>query len=148
MTSPHHAAVPAEQVALTSDETTFASLAHFLQLVTWIFGPLIIYALKRQSPFVAFHALQAVFLQIAYTIFVFFSVLVMFVGMFSLLEPGKGPAAGTPALAIFFPLIWVIIMGAWALMLYLAIALGIKAARGQWAGYPVLGSWARNVVGA
>jgi uncharacterized Tic20 family protein len=134
--------------ALTQDETTFASLAHFLQLVTWFIGPLVIYIVKRQSPFIAFHAIQVVLFQIAYTMFVFFSIVAMFVAMFTLLEPGKGPAAGTPALGVVFPLIWLLIVGAWALMLYLAIAVGIKAARGQWAEYPLLGRWARNLVGA
>jgi uncharacterized Tic20 family protein len=133
--------------SLTPDETTFASLAHFLQLVTWFIGPLVIYALKRQSRFVAFHALQAVFLQVAYTVLVFLCVLAFIVGMFAMMVPGKGPAAASPAVALLFPLMWLLIMGAWALMLYLSIATGIKAGRGEWAEYPVLGAWARSAAG-
>jgi uncharacterized membrane protein len=44
---------------ITSDEKTMATLAHVLQLVGGWIAPLIIYLVKRDSKFVAFHAMQA-----------------------------------------------------------------------------------------
>ncbi|MGH8458400.1 MAG: DUF4870 domain-containing protein [Nevskiales bacterium] len=147
MATPNQPAGDGVSAALTSDETTFAALAHFLQLVTWIIGPLIIFGLKRRSPFVAFHALQAFFLQVAYTSLAILSIVVLMWGMFTLLEPGKGPAASTPALDALFVLTSVLMVGGWALMFYFAISAGIKAGRGQWKEYPIVGSWARKLVG-
>jgi uncharacterized Tic20 family protein len=46
-----------------SDEKTMATLAHVLQLVGWWIAPLIIYLIKRDSNFVAFHARQALLWQ-------------------------------------------------------------------------------------
>ena len=132
----------------TQDETTFASLAHFLQLVTWFIGPLVIYFLKRDSRFVAFHAMQAVLLQVAYTFFVLLSVMVFAVGLIATLPAGSGSTDSPPGILIFFPLMWLLIMGGWVLMLYLSISVGIKAARAHWATYPLLGGWARSIVGA
>jgi uncharacterized membrane protein len=43
-------------LAPSQDERTMAVLAHALQVVGWWIAPLIIFVLKRQSRFVAFHA--------------------------------------------------------------------------------------------
>ncbi len=47
---------------------------------------------------------------------------------------------------VLFPLFWLSAMGGWALVLVLAIVYGMKAGRGEWAGYPVLGNLARRLV--
>jgi uncharacterized membrane protein len=47
----------------TSDECTLALLAHVLQVIAWFIAPLIIFLMRRQSRFVAFHALQALIWQ-------------------------------------------------------------------------------------
>ena len=52
----------------TQDERTMATLAHVLQVVGWFIAPLIIFFIKRESRFVAFHALQAIFLQLVYMV--------------------------------------------------------------------------------
>ena len=49
---------------------------------TWWIGPLVIFLIKRSSQFVSFHALQALFWQIIFTVtyfgamFVFFAVVI------------------------------------------------------------------------
>ena len=48
---------------LSRDELAYACLSHFLQLSTWFIGPLIVYLVKRQSRFVAFHSLQVLLWQ-------------------------------------------------------------------------------------
>ena len=51
---------------LTYDDRTWSTVAHILGFFTSIFGPLVIWIVKRsRSRFVAFHSLQAVLFQIA-----------------------------------------------------------------------------------
>jgi uncharacterized Tic20 family protein len=45
------------------DERTTAMLARLLMIFTWFIGPLILYLVKRESRFVAFHSLQALIFQ-------------------------------------------------------------------------------------
>jgi uncharacterized membrane protein len=129
------------------DERTMATLAHVLQLVGGCIAPLVIFLVKRESRFVKFHALQALLLQVVYL--VVFGVLMVswFALIFStiVLHP---PAKGAPPPAIFLvlPLVWIGTMGLWALTLALAVVFGIKAGRGEWAEYPLLGRWARRML--
>jgi len=48
---------------------------------------------------------------------------------------------------LFFPMIWLIVLGWWIFILVVAVVYGIKAGRGEWAEYPVLGSLARGILG-
>jgi hypothetical protein len=58
-----------------------------------------------------------------------------------------GPNSGPPTVMfILFPLIWLGWMGFWVLMLVVAIVYGVKAGRGEWAGYPLLGRLARRIL--
>ena len=70
-------------LAPTQDEMTMATLAHALQLIgSWI-APLIIFLVKRESRFVSFHALQALLLQICYTILIVVAMVGWFAAIFS-----------------------------------------------------------------
>ena len=139
---------PGTVTSPTQDERTLAILAHVLQVVGWFIAPLVIFLTKRESKFVSFHALQALLLQIAYMIFM----VLMFVGFFSTFfltafhQQGTGHQAPPPAFFILFPLVWLGMMGSWVLMLVVAIVYGIKAGRGEWAAYPVLGKLARKIL--
>ena len=44
-------------------------------------------------------------------------------------------------------MLWVVFMGMFVLNLALGIVYGIKAGRGEWAAYPVIGRWAHRIVG-
>lgn len=131
----------------TQDEKTMASLAHVLQVVGWWIAPLIIFLVKRDSRFVSFHALQALILQVLYMI----ASVVLMVGWFGFLfltmAHQHGASGGAPPPALFlFPLIWLVFMGAWVFMLVIAIVYGLKAGRGEWAEYPLLGPLARRIL--
>jgi len=124
-------------------------LAHFLQLFGGFIAPLVIYLVKRQSRFVAFHALQALIWQGVYFVCAMIALavwLVLFFGSIAM-HVQAGPSKGPPLeLFILFPLIWLFFAGGWIATLTLAIVYGIKANQGQWAAYPIIGGWARRLI--
>ncbi len=132
----------------TPEERTLAMLAHVLQTFSWFIGPLVLYLVKRDSRFVAFHAIQALIWQAAFFALSIISTAVWFVVIFSsvLTHPGPKPPGGSPPwFFIPFALIWLVMMGGWILGLILGIVYGIKANQGEWAGYPIIGRWARRL---
>jgi len=139
--APHGAAEPSQ------DERTLAILAHVLQVVGWWIAPLIIFVIKRESRFVSFHALQALLLQVVYMVGMGGLMVLWFVSIFATIgHHGGGNNAPPPAFFLLFPLIWLGFMGAWVVMLVVAIVYGVKAGRGEWAEYPLLGPLARRLL--
>jgi len=132
--------------APAEDERTFALLAHVLMIVTGFIGPLVIYLVKRESRFVAFHSLQALFWQVAYSVVAMVAGGFWFFTFFTMAQADKTKGPPPMFFAGFF-LIWLLIMGAWTLTLVLGIVYGIKASKGEWAAYPVIGRWARRLAG-
>jgi len=132
----------------TSDERTMAILAHVLQLVGWWIAPLIIFLIKRESKFVSFHALQVLFLQIAYMLLMGVFLVVWLAGIIVMVAHAPETKGAPPPLGFFvlMPIVWLGWMGLWVLMLVVAIVFGVRAGRGEWAEYPVLGRWARSVL--
>jgi uncharacterized membrane protein len=137
------------QLVPTQDECTMGTLAHVLQLVGGWIAPLVIFLVKRNSRFVSFHALQALLLQGLY----FFFVMILMGAFFAVAFAGIAfhqPAAlhGSlpPGFIVLFPVMWLGMMGWWVFMLVVAIVYGIKAGRGEWAEYPVLGRLARRIL--
>jgi uncharacterized membrane protein len=132
----------------TSDERTMATLAHALQLIgSWI-APLIIFLIRRKSRFVSFHALQALLLQIVHTVIVVMLMVLWFSTIFSIVfhqTSGKAPDF-PPAFFILFPLVSLGFMALWIGTLIIAIVYALKAGRGEWADYPVLGKLARKML--
>ncbi len=144
---PLQAAVAGGGQVPTQDERTMATLAHVLQLVGWWIAPLVIFLVKRESRFVSFHALQALLLQIVHVIVMVVFMVGWFILIFSTVI--LRPAAKNfppPAVFLVFPLVWLGIMALWLVMVILAIVYGIKAGRGEWAQYPVLGALARKML--
>jgi len=133
----------------TQDERTMGTLAHVLQLVGGWIAPLVIFLVRRNSRFVSFHALQALLLQGLHFLFM----MLVMGGFFAFVIAGIAlhqPPAEHNSLPlgfiVFFPLFWLSIMGWWVLILVVAIVYGIKAGRGEWAEYPVLGRLARRIL--
>jgi len=125
-----------------------ATLAHALQLIgSWI-APLIIFLIRRRSRFVSFHALQALLLQIIHTIIVLILMTLWFTTIFTIVfhQTGGKPPEFPPALLVFVPLVWLGFMGLWIGTLIIAILYAIKAGRGEWADYPILGKLARRML--
>jgi uncharacterized membrane protein len=133
---------------ITPDERTMATLAHALQLIgSWI-APLIIFLIRRQSRFVSFHALQALLLQIVHTIIVIVLMVLWFTTILTTVLHQTGGKTPDPPIALFLllPLAWLGLMGLWVGTLTIAILYAIKAGRGEWADYPVLGKLARKML--
>jgi uncharacterized membrane protein len=132
----------------TQDERTMAVLAQVLQVVGWWIAPLIIFLVKRESQFVRFHALQALLLQGVYMILSGVFMVIWFATFFLTMARHGGGSNTAPPSAFFvlFPLMWLGFMGLWVAMLVLAIVYGIRAGRGEWAEYPLLGSLSRKIL--
>ena len=137
---------PIPTTEATADERMMATLAHVLQIVGWWIAPLTVFLIKRDSKFVSFHALQALFLQIFYMVLMMLFVALWFTGFFVMIA--HAPAAKEAPVGFFMlmPLIWLGWAGAWVTMLVIAILFGIKAGRGEWAEYPILGLLARRAL--
>ena len=142
------AAPPNTPSEITQDERTMSTLAHLLQLVTAWIGPLVIFFVKRDSLFVKFHALQALILQICLAALWIVGAVIFMVTMFATMSRSGGSAhhAPPPAVFVVLPIFWVVGMSAWVVIVVLAIVYGIKAGRGEWAGYPVIGEVARHLL--
>jgi uncharacterized Tic20 family protein len=123
------------QPNVTDEERLWAMLAHLLALlgyVVWLgayIAPLVIYLVyKDKSQFVAFHALQSLFFQLA---------LLVVAAICALL-------AITIVLAcIAIPLALVVSVGALA---YIIVA-AVRAYNGELFEYWLVGKWARQIVG-
>lgn len=137
-----------ELPAPTQDERTMAVLAHALQFVGSFIAPLVIFLVKRDSKFTSFHALQALLLQITLIVCMVGTMVVFFAFFFAGIigQSGRNPGP-PPAIFVFFPLIWLVMFGGQITVLVLSIVYSIKAGRGEWAGYPVIGRIARSLLG-
>ena len=137
-----------ESLAPSRDERTLAVLAHVLQFMTWWIGPLVIFLVRRESRFVSFHALQALIYQgllfVARILMMGFWFALIFTDALVRVGRGKPSMVAPIAFVIVFGLFWV---GIWALTLVLGLVYGIKASRGEWAAYPIIGRWARRLAG-
>jgi uncharacterized membrane protein len=125
-----------------------ATLAHVLQLVGGWIAPLIIFLVKRNSRFVSFHALQVLLLQGLYFLLSMIFVGSVFAVMVSTIAFHQRTAqhAFPPAFGLLFLIVWLGMMGWWVFVLVVAIVYGVKAGRGEWTEYPVLGRLARRIL--
>ena len=105
---------------ISSDDRTMAMLAFLLGILTYWLGPLIIYLVKKdKSPFVAFHALQALFFQLVILVLHF---------------------VGVPTLHVFG---WGAVT---VLNIVVCVVGGLAANRGEWYEIPVIGEFARKQI--
>jgi uncharacterized protein len=134
----------------SQEERTFGTLAHALQMAGWWIAPLVIFlSKKQQSRFVAFHALQALLLQIVFLVFWVVFMVGWFAMMFSTfanMRPGSPPPELPPQFLLFMPVAWLLGMGIWVVLLLATILYSIKAGRGEWACYPLLGRLAARML--
>jgi uncharacterized Tic20 family protein len=133
-------------VETTPDERSLACLAHVLQIVGWIIAPLIIFAIRRGSKFVSFHALQALLLQLCYMVVVIVCMLGFLGSILASVFLSQGKSDPPVAVFIVAPLLWATMMLLWVTTILAAIIYGIKANRGEWARYPLIGRWAWRIL--
>ncbi len=131
----------------TREEQDLAALAHALQIFSSFLGPLVIYFLKPSSRFVAFHALQVIFWQLLLWVVALLSaqLVVAFVSMSLSSQAGAADQPSPVFLAV--PILLMFAMGGTLMSAVLAIVYAIKAMKGQWAQYPLVGAWAKRAVG-
>lgn len=150
--TPDHSSVQSAGAEPTQDERNFAMLAHLLQFFAGFVPPLVIYLVKRNSRFVAFHAMQALLWQAAYLVIIMLGMMVMFATMFATLIHQHPNAASNnaPPLAFFlgFGALWLVFMIGGFGNLILAIVYSIKAYHGKWSAYPMFGRLAHKIVDA
>ncbi|BDI29234.1 hypothetical protein CCAX7_12850 [Capsulimonas corticalis] len=105
---------------ISADDRTSAMLAHLLGFFTSWLGPLIVYFIKKdKSDFAAFHALQALFFQIAIMVLSF------------------------SGFAVLHILGWGVIT---VLNIVFCLIAGLAANRGEWYEIPVIGEFARKQI--
>ena len=92
--------------APSQEKRTMATMAHVLQLVGWWIAPLVIFAVKRQSKFVSFHALQALLLQIVHMVLIGAFMVAWFTLIFSAIVMHPLPKNAPLPPAIFFCCLW------------------------------------------
>ena len=136
-------------LSLTPDERTLALLAHMLQIMLWWIAPLAIFLIKRNSKFISFHALQALLLQAVCVILLLGEFLLGIAAFFlvSATTPASSHAPPPPEFFILMPVLWLSWMGMGLVVLLGAIVYGVRAGRGEWAEYPVLGKLALKILG-
>ena len=133
----------------SQDEKTFALLSHVLGIFSGFIAPLVLFLVKRDSKFVSFHALQSLAWHIIYFVVFFFGMIVLFVTLFASIgfsHPGQH--GNQPPLAFFgiFGFVWLFAIGGALVNIILGIVYGIKAHNGEWAKYPIIGTWVLNKV--
>lgn len=137
-----------ELPAPSADERTLAMLAHFLQLFGGFVAPLVIFLIKRDSRFVAFHAIQALLWQVILAGLAVLCVFGWFAAVISIVvthSSGAAPGRFPLPVLVVLPFVILIFGGGWLTTLVLAIVHGIKAHNGEWAEYPIVGRWARQL---
>lgn len=134
----------------TQDERTYATLAHALQMPGWWIAPLVILLTKRESRFVKFHATQVLLLQLFHFALIITTMVVFFAVIFASIARAANTGVQRPeppaALFVFMPFMWLIMFGMYVLVLVLTILYSIKAGKGEWANYPLLGQLARYIL--
>lgn len=126
----------------TADERTMGLLAHLLQVFTGFIGPVVILVLKPNSPFIKFHALQSLIWQLCYTALFVGGIIVFFFSIFVVaILSGTHHTEPPAALILVIPFFWLMIFAGWIANVIFAVVYGVKANRGEWAGYPIIGKW-------
>ena len=137
--TPGAASVPSQ------DDRALAAFAHLSFLTgLWLIAPIAIYFLKRkESRFVAFHALQAIFVQLLWSV-------AMTCCAFALIVVTMAAAvSGVPALAILISFVpFVGILGAGLGLLAVHALAAYWAWCGREGSIPIAGRLARAVLGA
>ncbi|MCY3023095.1 MAG: DUF4870 domain-containing protein [Planctomycetota bacterium] len=138
--SPGTPPAPAPSAPLTDDDRLWGLLAHVLALTGFVIpfgsvvGPAVAYFVRKdQSKFARFHAIQSFAFQVAVLVVVAF--LAVFMILVSVVTARLG-------MLLFVPVYFLIGLG-W---LIYVIYMGLKANKGEFPKYPIVGEWAYKKV--
>jgi uncharacterized membrane protein len=129
-----------------------ALLAHVLGIFTWWIGPLVLFLARRDSKFVGFHAMQALLLQALFMIVAMIGMAVWFALIFTMIFSHPSSLPNTPnqapplAFFGFISAIWLTFGVAYITHAVLGIIFAVKAGRGEWARYALIGRLALRIV--
>lgn len=132
----------------TNDEKTFALLAYVLGIFAGFLAPLIFFLIKRDSKFVAFHALQSLAWHVLYVVLMILGMAAFFIAVIAQIGTAHDAKNGPP-MAFFgmFAFVWLAAMGGWVVNLVMGVVYGIRANKGEWAEFPLVGRWIlKNIV--
>ncbi|MGV3722500.1 MAG: DUF4870 domain-containing protein [Actinomycetota bacterium] len=117
----------------SSDDRLLATLAYVLALFFPFVAPLVIFVVKRQSRFVAFHALQALFIELGIVVVGFaVTVIATILGFF-------GPLALLSIPFVF--LAWAVGVAGWVYKIVAAI----RSNSGEWYRVPFVAPYAERM---
>jgi uncharacterized Tic20 family protein len=136
-----------QNTSLTNEEKMIGLFSHLSIFLGGIIVPLIFWLIyKEKSKFSTFHSLQALFYHLAYIVFVFFWVFILIFGAigFSIFTAGThaiGGHNGAPGIfvlgmIVFYVVLFITIFG----FIGYAIYVGIKAYKGEYVKYPIIGN--------
>ena len=132
---------------LVKNDRTMAMLAHLLAIFTGFLGPLILYFVKRDdSKFAAFHALQALYFTLLVAV-VQVAIYVLGFGLMFATSASSHSHSAPPAGffgGFFAAMCFVTLIGIGELIYFIVMC--IKANKGEWARYFIVGDWALNRV--
>jgi uncharacterized membrane protein len=109
----------------------------------------VIFFLKRQSRFISFHALQVLLFQgiLLFLTMIGMTAFFLVFGISFATGAFQQKTSGPPIFFFFF--FGAFMLGttlSWIVKLVLAISHGVKAGRGEWSEYPLLGKLARKIL--
>ena len=125
----------------THDERTFAMLVYILGVFSGFLAPLVLFLVKRDSKFVSFHALQSLAWHVIYLVLAGGGMMVFFASMIFNMRSGSLGHSGPPAFFGLFAFVWLIALGGWVVNVILGIVYAVKANKGDWAEFPLIGGW-------
>ncbi len=113
-------------------------LPHILQVFGGFVPPLVVLLVKRDSRYVRFHSTQALIFQVIALVVTIVAFVSFFIAMVATI-PAAQNSKEMPKAFLFFPLIWLAIMGQYGIGIALAIIFGWQCSNGKWSRYPLIG---------
>jgi uncharacterized membrane protein len=124
------------------DECAFAFLAEFLQIFAGFVAPITILIVKRDSRFVMFHALQALFWHVVWIVVWIGAIVFWFLFFIRMIPHMTTQPPNTPpsphAFMMMFEIWGVMILG-FIVNFIVGVVMGTLAYRGKWSRIPLIG---------
>jgi len=123
-------------------------LAHIVGIFSGFLAPAIMILIKKDSKFVLFHSLQSLVWHVIVFILFVGGVVIVLASLFVTgdFPPADKNADPPTAFFVLFGILWLFGLAAGITTLVIGISTGIKANRGEWAKYPLIGDFVLNKI--